>query len=157
MKNYEQSIKDFNPYLYSFAHVLIPDALQARQIVIDAFEKLHLEGKLGEYLELNRPGKSKLKIALLKSAYELSIKRAQHLFNGIEGSEEVKNFGEFYRLEFAERAIVWLKVRLKLDFSSIQEITDLDRYEVMTFIARARDSLIRTQGREGVKLPEVGA
>lgn len=163
-KTIQRLLNDFQTEIYFYAYALIPDQLQARQIVLDSIDLVFNGDKdlideilFGDDSDIDQL-KIKLRKVLLKHCFNLSSKRIDHLKTGIGINmmdQQVQANREFYELSFIERSVLFLKVKLKLDFDSIQEITNLDRYEVMTFIGKARDSLIRSQGRDGVSIPEI--
>ena len=92
LQNY---IKNLSPELYSFAYVLVPDDLQASQLMIDCvqaflIQKKALIEKMGQ--TKNKIVKNLLeetKLNLIKIVYELSRKRYKHLkisLSDVEGS-----------------------------------------------------------------------
>ena len=138
LQNY---IKNLSPELYSFAYVLVPDDLQASQLMIDCvqaflIQKKALIEKMGQ--TKNKIVKNLLeetKLNLIKIVYELSRKRYKHLkisLSDVEGS------GGFFSLDFDEKAILYLKEKTNLDLIQIEFITSTTKSEILSYLYSAR-------------------
>ncbi|MBC7537826.1 MAG: hypothetical protein H7281_03335 [Bacteriovorax sp.] len=137
----QKYIQNLSPELYSFAYVLIPDDLQASQLMIDCVQSFLIQKKvLVEKMGLtkNKIVKNLLeetKLNLKKIVYELSRKRYQQLKISLS---DVEANGGFFSLDFDEKAILYLKEKAALDLDRIEFITSNTRSEVLAHLYSAR-------------------
>lgn len=134
-------IQNLSPDLYSFAYVLIPDDLQASQLMIDCVQSFLIQKKP----LIDRMFLSKTKIAtnfsdevrysLFKIVFELSKKRYQQLKMSFS---DVEQNGGFFSLDFDEKAILFLKERGNLELYQIESITSCNQAEVLAHLYSAR-------------------
>jgi hypothetical protein len=151
----QKFIQNLSPELYSFAYVLIPDDLQASQLMIDCVQSFLIQKKL--LVEKMRPSKNKIlknlleetRIHLLKIVYELSKKRYQQLRISFKDVEES---GGFFALEFDEKTVLYLKDKGGFDLNEIEFITALSRSEVLSYLYSARIKM--TEFRPGIMVQE---
>ncbi|MDO9182390.1 MAG: hypothetical protein Q7U04_08265 [Bacteriovorax sp.] len=137
----QKYIQNLSPELYSFAYVLVPDDLQASQLMIDCVQSFLIQKKvLIEKMGLtkNRILKNLLdetKINIVKIIYELSRKRYQQLKISLA---EVEGNGGFFSLDFDEKAILFLKEKTQFEIEQIEFITSMSKTEVLAYLYSAR-------------------
>ena len=137
----QKYIQNLSPELYSFAYILIPDDLQASQLMIDCVQSFLIQKKiLVEKMGLtkNKIVKNLLdesKLNLMKIVYELSKKRYQQLKTSLI---DVEANGGFFSLDFNEKATLFLKEKTELDLDQIEFITSTTRSEVLSYLYSAR-------------------
>lgn len=137
----QKYIQNLSPDLYSFAYVLIPDDLQASQLMIDCVQSFIIQKR--PMIERMILTKNKLvrnlldetKSNLFQILFELAKKRYQQLkmsFSAVEQS------GGFFALEFEEKAVLYLKEKAAMDLDQIEFITGLTRAELLARLYSAR-------------------
>ena len=136
------------PQLYQFSFGLIPDDLQAKQVVIDAIE---LEASsLGEvtlikYLSQFSPNKSEaghnFLEKLLRGIFEIARKRSQHFQVNYSLLECEDKFKYFYQLDFASRGVLHLKYIEKFSLDDICDVSGLSKTQVIFILNTGRDKL----------------
>lgn len=137
----QKYIQNLSPELYSFAYVLIPDDLQASQLMIDCVQSFLIQKKS----LVEKMGQSKNKIVLnlldetrlqlLKIVFDLSRKRYQQLKSSLS---DVEGTGGFFALEFNEKAILYLKDKAEIEQEVIEFITSSTSSEVLSHLNVAR-------------------
>lgn len=137
----QKYIQNLSPELYSFAYVLIPDDLQASQLMIDCVQSFLIQKKI--LVEKMSQSKNKIvtnlldeaKLSIIKIVYELSRKRYQQLKMSLAN---VEGNGGFYSLDFDEKAILYLKDKAGFDLNRIEYITSNSEAEVLSHLYSAR-------------------
>jgi len=137
----QKYIQNLSPELYSFAYVLIPDDLQASQLMIDCVQSFLIQRKA----LVEKIGQSKNRIVLnlldetrlhlLKIVFDLSRKRYQQLKSSLRDVEEL---GGFFALEFNEKAVLYLKDKAGLEQEVIEFVTSSTSSEVLSHLYVAR-------------------
>jgi len=137
----QKYIQNLSPELYGFAYVLIPDDLQASQLMIDCVQSFLIQKKT----LIEKMGQSKNKIVLnlldeaklhlLRIVFNLSKKRYQQLKSSLS---DVERTGGFFALEFNEKAVLYLKDKAGLEQDVIEFITSSTRSEVLSHLYAAR-------------------
>ncbi|MCO4754322.1 MAG: hypothetical protein KC478_07555 [Bacteriovoracaceae bacterium] len=133
------------PGLYSFGYGLIPDELQAEQLVVDAYSVFILREK--EFIlnyEHNGPKQRSrvrkyIQNQILADMLDLGSKRASQL-QGLFRTAMQQN--HFYSLEFNQRAALCMKENLTLSTSDMQEVFALKKHQVCELIHHARNRLV---------------
>lgn len=144
----EKFIQNQSTELYSFAFILIPDDLQATQLMIDSVSAFMIQNKSliekwslkGESVVEHNP--LDIKIHLYKSMFDLAKKRYQQVRMSFKSIED--NSG-FFSLDFDDKAILFLKERTDLPFDVIEFITGQTRSEILAHLYSARMNLVKTQ------------
>lgn len=137
----QKFIQNLSPDLYSFAYVLIPDDLQASQLMIDCVQSFLIQKKpLIEKMSLtkNKIVKNLLdeaQLHLLRIVFDLSKKRYQQLKMSFK---DVEQNGGFFALEFEEKAVLYLKEKAGFDLNDIEFTTTSTRAEVLSHLYAAR-------------------
>lgn len=148
----EKFIQNLSTELYSFAFILIPDDLQATQLMIDSVSsflimKKSMISKWANFSESELDDNSlDIKIHLYKSMYELSKKRYSQLRLSFKDFEE--NSG-FFSLDFDDKAALFLKERTEFPIDVIEFILGQTKNEVVAHLYSARRHLIETITKEG--------
>ena len=136
-----------NSELFSFSYSLVPEQLQAQQIVLDAiYASIISDKNLEEKIENCVGPKSEevfwecLKKSLYQHIYRIAKRRFIQLANSLEINE---NFSSFYKLKFDEKAVLYLKHVLNFDFDDIEEILQITNSEVLIHLNCARNHLMK--------------
>lgn len=139
----EKFIQHLSPDLYSFAYILIPDDLQASQLMIDSVAAFIIQKKsLIEKWTASASDQQysqDIKIHLYKSMYELSKKRYNQLRMSFKDIED--NSG-FFSLDFDEKAVLFLQERTDFSLELIEFILAKTRAEVLAFLYSARIKMV---------------
>lgn len=156
-KEFNQYLQPLTEKLYSFAHALIPDDLQAEQLVIDSVNAYLLkekksilsrkaELKNNKALQLARRGILK---SLLRYMADIGCRRAHQLQNMkmVNASE----FTSFYNLEPESRMVLKLRYEAQFTVEEVEDIMQLARYQVIEKIHNGR-FLIVNDLNKGVTL-----
>lgn len=143
IEDIKQRITGFSNELYPFAHALIPEELQAQQLVVDGIAFLFADKecklRLFDLLEVTEHEFVNkeffdLKKVSIRVIYALAKKR----FSQLEAGLDVNQFGVFYRLGPSARAAMFLKYKFGLDADELGEILSLSKIEVMTLLHESR-------------------
>lgn len=147
IEDIKQRITGFSNELYPFAHALIPEELQAQQLVIDGISFLFADKdcktRLFDLLEVTEHEFVNkeffdLKKVSIKVIYALAKKR----FTQLESGLDINQFGVFYRLGLSARAALFLKYKFGFDADEVSEIISLSRIEVMTLTHESRSHMV---------------
>lgn len=147
----EKFIQNLSPDLYSFAYILIPDDLQATQLMIDAvsvvmIQKISILDKwMMTSVDKSQATFEEIKRLLFRSIFEISKKRINQLKLSLTPPE---GDTAFFQLEFDAKAALYLKVRGELDLNAIEFIIGLSRPEVLALLSTARIKL-------GARVPSI--
>lgn len=144
MLDFKTFQKKITPELYSFAFALIPDDLQAMQIVIDAnlaiahgtpelLAELHAK-EVDE--EIYKKELNLFKTKIYKEVFELSRRRAVQL------SSSLRAPGPYHKLSTVSKASLFLKHKAGLSLSEISEIMGLPTSSVSKEIIEAQEALL---------------
>jgi hypothetical protein len=129
------------PKFYSFAFALVPDELQAQQIVTDSFSVFFIREKdfiqdLADDWEDKKVIKQFQKEMIkgfFEQIFKLGVKRANQLFSAS------KNDSPFYsELDSSSRGVLFLSRIMKMNTNEIKLVTDLDKHLVIEKIQNAR-------------------
>lgn len=143
--DFENFLSLISQDLYSYAYVLIPDDLQAGQLIFDSITAYLISRK--DNLDTLFTSKSKdlsnelipLKKELLKLVYDLAKKRFHQLKLSIDIKENLEGF---YSLDFDEKSCLFLKDKAKYSVDDIATITNKSRNEVLANLYSARVKMI---------------
>lgn len=145
------------PGFYSFAYALIPDELQAEQLVIDAYSVFLIreEGSLRELSDLRElrsgsKGKAKdssrdrnklrhfLQKHIITDIFELGQTRAPQLKSLLRESAERS---AFYQLETSQRAALHLKEHMNFSYQDMEEVFAMKKYQIIELLHNSREAL----------------
>lgn len=137
----QKYIQNLSPELYSFAYVLIPDDLQASQLMIDCVQSFLVQKK--SLVEKMGQAKNKIlknhledtKLHIMRIIYELARKRYHQLKISLS---DVENNANFFSLELHEKAMLYLKEKSQFSLEQIELITLSTRSEVLAHLYSAR-------------------
>jgi len=117
--------------LFPFAYALVPDDLQASQLIIDATDLLQVDSRVSKKLtryfsdaELLREDQILLTTILFSHTFRLAKRRISQL----SGSFIIpKGNGAFYRTPLENRAVVFLREKFSFDWERIGTIVGSDK------------------------------
>jgi DNA-directed RNA polymerase specialized sigma24 family protein len=148
-KDFYQIALPLTEKLYRFAYTLIPDDLQAEQLVIDSINAYLLkERKSIMKREVDITSKKETQIlrrtyfkSILKYLCDIGVRRSLQL------SEQMKvlrpsEFAPFYTLEPKVRFVISLRYEAQFSVEEIEEIVQMPRYEVIEKIHNGRFLLL---------------
>ena len=138
-------IKNLSTDLYSFAYILIPDDLQATQLMIDSVSAFIIQNKslIDKWSSTNESelvhNSSDVKNHIYKSMYELSKKR----YNQIRMSLKlIEDSSGFFSLEFDDKVALFLKEKTDFELDVIEFILGQTRSEVLAHLYSARLKMV---------------
>lgn len=141
----EKFIQNLSTDLYSFAFILIPDDLQATQLMIDSVSVLMIKNKA--LIEKWKSADVKevvnhsldIRIHLYKSMYDLSKKRYNQLRLSFK---EIEDGAGFFSLAFDDKAALFLQERTEFSLELIEFILGKTRGEVLAHLYSARMTMV---------------
>lgn len=150
MKNIELEtfIQNQSAELYSFAFILIPDDLQATQLMIDSVSAFMIQKRTlidkwsAKDISVLSHNSQDIKIHLYKSMFDLAKKRYHQVRMSFKSVED--NSG-FFALDFDDKAVLFLKERTDFPLDVIEFVLDQTRSEIMAHLVSARMNLIKNQ------------
>jgi hypothetical protein len=141
-KELQRFIQKLSPDLYSFAYVLIPDDLQATQLIIDCVQSFLIQKTiLIDKLLQAKNGEAQnalldeARLHLQKIIFEIAKKRYQQLKVSFQ---DVESEIGFFSLEFEEKAVLYLKEKIGHDLEIVEMITALSQSEILANLYVAR-------------------
>jgi len=143
--DFEKFLSLISNDLYSFAYILIPDDLQAGQLVVDSIQNFLISKKdnVEKLFEARDKDLAKelmpIKRSLLKLVFELAKKRYHQIKLSIANEDGVN---DFYSLEFDEKAVLFLREKLKLSLEEIAIVSGKNLSEVHAYLYSARVKMI---------------
>lgn len=148
-KDFFQLVTPLTEKLYRLAYALIPDDLQAEQLVVDSFNAYLLKEKK-EILKREVDLKNKKELQVLRRIYLRGIlkytcaigqRRAMQLLDQTQVSRP-ENFKSFYALDPRVRMVVSLRYDLQFSVEEIEEIAQILKYEVIEKLHNGRFLLL---------------
>lgn len=146
MKKVKNFLERVNLDLFKFSYALIPDDLQAQQIVIDSVYVLTSENRdlVESMLDIEEEKKvsneKKILVELYKYAYKIGLKRVAQL-----GRSEIKDFNSdnyFYKLPVQKRAVLFLRHRTRMSKDDISFIISSNPKNVYSLLMSARREIL---------------
>lgn len=141
--------------LYSLGYSILPDDLQAEQLVIDSVNAYLFKEKkwiLSKEIDLNNKKeltvlrKTVLK-TVLKHFTEIGLRRASQM-RDLSSSTDLNSFNDFFNLDPKTRLVVRLRFDLQFSVDEIADIFEVPRYDVIEKIHNARYLLLHQADRE---------
>lgn len=146
---------DFEPFLttqlsklFSFAFSLIPEELQAEQLVIDAYSVFAVREKdTIEDFDLDLEDvkdraiiKRFITLHMLAEIYELGVKKSAHFKNSL-----VPPVGKeaFYSLDVSQRAVLFLSDSLDFSVDEIAETLNWKKFQVLERLYNSRNLVLK--------------
>lgn len=137
----QKFIQNISAELYSFAFILIPDDLQASQLMIDSVSVFLIQNKplvdlwkKSSDVDLVQHSEN-VKRHLYKAMYELSKKRYNQLRLSFKNMEDSSGF---FSLNFDDKAALFLQERTDFPLELIQFILDKTEGEILAHLYSAR-------------------
>lgn len=149
-------IKNLAPELYGYAYILIPDDLQAGQLIIDATQNFLMRKKffIDKMLQsdVTKEASNEVQLRLFQAVYEIAKKRFLQIKMSFNLPENENNF--FLSLEFEEKSMLYLRVRAMLEIDQIEMVMSKDRAVILAFLSDARIKMIQQMSSQetGVEL-----
>jgi len=149
MNEFQQYFHKIFPDLKSFSYALIPDDLQAQQLVIDSISVLLLQEKelieklVNEEKDAMDFHMFRIKIFLYKNIFKLAVKRIPQLESSIGAGED---HAAFYVIGVSKRATLFLQHKTTFDYADIQDILEKTKTEVISLLQRGRSQFIENLG-----------
>lgn len=151
-------IQPLIPKLYSMAHGLLPDDLQAEQLVIDSINGflvkessslLKRELKINDKKEIQLLRRSYYK-TILRNLSDIGSRRSFQLKEQMQ-MQRPENYAGFYALEPKIRLALKLRFEANFSVDEIQDILEIPRYEVIEKLHNGRYLMV-SQLNEGVQV-----
>lgn len=147
-------IKNLAPELYGYAYILIPDDLQAGQLIIDATQNFLMRKKffIDKMLqsEVTKEASNEVQLRLFQAIYEIAKKRFHQIRMSFNLPENENNF--FLSLEFEEKSMLYLRIRAKLEIDQIEMVMSKDRAVILAFLSDARMKMIQQMASQSASI-----
>lgn len=148
-KDFFTLVQPLSQMIYRHAHSLIPDDLQAEQLVIDSLNAYLLREKKSLLAkEIDMEDKKECQLmrktifkGILRHVAEIGFRRAPQLTEQMRLSVP-EEFKTFYGLDPKVRFAVKLRFETQFNVSEIEEIVQMPRYEVIEKIHNGRFLLL---------------
>lgn len=148
IKVIENYLKGHGPEFFQMAHILIPDNLQARQLVLDSIMNFLLEKRddLKERVEMVSDEDHgvflfSLKKRVMKKIVELAGKRFDQVKESLDSHDIDGEFYHFYQCSIDEKIVLFLKYKLNWDWSELGEILNMSKIDVISLVNSAKSKL----------------
>ena len=126
-------------FFYQFAFVLLPEELQAHQLVIDAMRAYKLESMAKPNPFCNE----KEVLALVYShIYKIGFRRAPQLKALLFSGNLVEKDRQFYDHTVTERSVLFFYYRLKLNMNLIERVTNSSQHEILEILNTLQKSYL---------------
>lgn len=153
-KDLYQLVQPLTDKLYRFAYTLIPDDLQAEQLVIDSLNAFLIkEGKSLQKREVDLNSKKDSQIlrrtyfkTLLRFMCDIGVRRSVQLSEQFK-LNEMKDFAAYYSLEPKIRFVMALRYDGQFSVEEIEEMVQMPRFEVIEKIHNGRFLLMNSLNR----------
>ena len=143
---------------YQMAYALVPDDLQAEQLVIDSVNAFLIRERksildrpinMGEKKEVTAMRRSYM-IGVLRSMSEIGVRRSVQMAEQLRLETSVE-FKKFYDLDPRIRFILKLRFEAQLSVEEIQDVLGAQRFEVIEKLHNGR-FLLTNQDKLGMEL-----
>ncbi|WP_372654972.1 hypothetical protein, partial [Halobacteriovorax sp.] len=146
-----QFFKQKSTELYPFAYSLLPDDLQAGQLVLDALDLILVDkdfsDKFPEYYE-NRDLLAADQFIITTALYSHIFRLAKIRVGQLSGSFTIPHgFGPFYRTPIENRATVFLREKLSFSWERVGVIIGKDRISAIERYHTGVNSVYEFLGR----------
>lgn len=148
-KDFYQLIWPLSDKLYRFAFALVPDDLQAEQLVIDGLNAYLLKEKKSiQNREADFEDKKHTQLlrrfyfkGILRYMCEIGVRRSLQLSEQMR-LDRPANYSAFYSLEPKVRLVMSLRYEAQFTVEEIEEIVQIPRFEVIERIHNGRFLLL---------------
>lgn len=153
-KDFYQLVVPVTDKLYRFAYTLIPDDLQAEQLVIDAINAFLIkERKMITKKEVDLGDKKELQIirrtffkGILRYMSDIGVRRSTQLVEQMKLMRP-EEYSLFYSLEPKVRFVMAMRYEAQFTVEEIEEIVQMPRHEVIEKIHNGRFLLLNDLNR----------
>ncbi len=157
-KDFFQLVQPLTQKLYQFAYSLMPDDLQAEQLVIDGLNAYLLKEKkniLNREVDLSDKKETQILRRLyfkgiLRYMGNIGLRRSVQLVEQMRLSRP-QEFQAFYAMESKVRFVMTLRYQAQFSVQEIEEIAQIPRFEVIEKLHNGR-FLLLNHLNEGVSL-----
>jgi hypothetical protein len=155
-KDFFTLLQPLTEKLYRLAFNLLPDDLQAEQLVIDGVNAYLIKERKHILLARDMRSLSKKDLQLQRRHHfkgiihymsEIGVRRALQLADQL-GPSAPEDFRDFFSLDPKVRLILTLRYDFQFSMEEIQDITDTPRYEVVEKLHNGRYLLLNEKKRE---------
>lgn len=148
-KDFYQLVQPLTEKLYRFAFNLIPDDLQAEQLVIDGLNAYLLkERKSIIRKEINLSSKKETQLmrrtlykGILRYLCDIGVRRSTQINEHVKKNLPIE-YTSFYSLDPKVRFVIGLRYEEQFSVEEIEEIAQMPRYEVIEKIHNGRFLLL---------------
>lgn len=130
-KHLEQFFKLKSNELYPFAYSLLPDDLQAGQLVLDAIDLILIDKDYIDDFPLYYSDEGRLRkdsFILTTTLYSHIYRLAKRRVGQLSGSFSIPSgYGPFYRTPIESRSVIFLREKLSFSWERVGEIIGQDR------------------------------
>ena len=144
MKNILSYFLQSSPKLFSFAHALLPDVLQAQQLVIDSIALLVTERK--EWVEETAKIMAAQAVATRSTLIQRYLYRHIFLIGRTRAKQLMTKappeYARFYNLPITSRAVLFLHHQTAWSIDDIDDILSLERPVLFAHLQQARQQLL---------------
>lgn len=156
--DFNKLVAPLSEKLYRFAFTLVPDDLQAEQLVIDSFNAYLLKEKkriLANEIDLNSNKNLQVQRrqhlrSILRYIFEIGVRRSIQLSEQLKLSRP-NEYAIYFSLEPKTRFVMSLRFDAQFSMEEIEEIVHAPRYEVIEKIHNGRFLLLSDLSK-GVQL-----
>lgn len=153
-KDFFQLVVPLTDKLYRFAYTLIPDDLQAEQLVIDSMNAFLLKERksiLKKEIDLKSKKESQglrrtFFKGLLRYMGDIGVRRSVQLTEQMQVMRP-EEYADFYSLEPKVRFVMALRYDAQFTVEEIEEVVQMPRYEVIEKIHNGRFLLLNDVSR----------
>jgi hypothetical protein len=148
-KDFYKILTPLTDKIYSLAYTLIPDDLQAEQLVIDSVnafifkEKKAIQNKLlaSENKKESQIFRRVVFKGIISHLSEIGFRRSMQL-QGLNTHPDLNSFSEFFSLSPLMRLTIKLRFDFQFSVDEISDVLDLPRFEVIEKIHNAKHLLM---------------
>ncbi len=149
-KDFFQLLQPLTDKLYRLAHNMLPDDLQAEQLVIDSLNAYLIKEKKQILAATELDALTKKDIQLQRRYYlkglfrymsEIGVRRSMQLMDQMKYNRP-QDFQSFYGLEPKVRLVITLRYDFQFTVEEIEDITGMPRYEVIEKLHNGRFLLL---------------
>ncbi|MEI8346048.1 MAG: hypothetical protein WCG27_01175 [Pseudomonadota bacterium] len=152
MREFESFLERTNQDLFGFAYILVPDPLQAEQVVIDALSLMSVEKSdwRSEWNSRESPPtpQDPLSMAVRKYLYQQVYRIGKKRSFQLHGSlQEDDRYTSYNSLPASERGILFLKYKTTFSLDEIAEIVAIDQASMLAILQIARKNILELLGK----------
>ena len=115
-------------FFYQFAFAILPEELQAQQLVIDALGAFKIEYSSNKKSFIDE---SEVKKNVFSHLYKIGNKRSIQLRDFLTTETLSLNEQQFYDHSILQRSILFFHYRLKVEVSEMEQILNCSEHEIL--------------------------